>query len=44
MFSWVPVKKVQRELSLTPEALAETINDSRDMVKNRLKQRVDNYQ
>ena len=44
VFSWVPVKKVQRELSLTPEELAETINYSRDMVKNRLKQRVDNYQ
>lgn len=41
VFHWVPVRKVQRELALTNDALFETVNDARDMVKNRLKQTVD---
>lgn len=34
---------VQRELGATRDALAQLINDARDMVKNRLRRGVDNY-
>jgi hypothetical protein len=44
VWPWVPVRKVQRELALTAEALAAAIHDSRDMVKNRLKQNIDTAQ
>lgn len=37
VWPWVPVGKVRRELVVTLDALAGLINDSRDMVKNRLK-------
>lgn len=41
VFPWIPVKKIQRELAMTHEALCSAVNDGRDMVKNRLKQTVD---
>lgn len=40
VFGWVPVRKIQRELALTPDALIQMIADSRDMVKNRLCEKI----
>jgi hypothetical protein len=43
VFYFVPVGRVQREIGVTLEALAQLLSDSRDMLINRLKQKlVDN--
>lgn len=36
VWPWIHVSKVKRELALTDEALAQMIDDSRDMMKNKL--------
>lgn len=40
VFGFVPVRKVERELGLTHDALVQMICDSRDMVKKRLKEKM----
>ena len=40
VFSYIPDARIRAELGLTREALAGLIHDSRDMLVNRLKQRL----
>lgn len=40
VFPYVPVNKVRQELGVTRDALGKLINDARDMICNRLRQRM----
>lgn len=40
VYGWVPAKKVQRELALTHDGLAVMLRDGRDMVKNRIQEKI----
>jgi len=40
VFAFIPVGKVQRELGLTRAALGQLLNDARDMMRNRLWQKI----
>lgn len=39
-FPWVPPTAVRRELGLTKDGLVDTLNDARDMLINRLRERL----
>lgn len=40
VFAYIPVMAVRHSLGVTREGLAELITDSRDMIKNRLKEKI----
>ncbi len=43
-YPWVPVNRVRRELGLTKEGLGHMLNDARDMLINRLKTRLAEFE